>query len=871
MTFKFSPEELNLILINLSNPERLDTHPWTKSLSVKELVSKEPEAKQKSPGYQLALTVCQIFHRMMPSTLPRHGKRLDTSWCQFGFLAAQYFAPFEFGSTVPSSLRDAAGRLDEAVYLYVTRKSALEFETSELEKYKIIGDEDEFVPISTLSDWHTKGLHRLFDLFCANEQRIAGGDDVSKLDPLLFPPKVSMKSFLGKGKKPGFEKIEQIRKNGNNFQEKWKKIFPKVLLGVIFLVVLLLAIKGFRVYFAVKPVITDLQQVNSLDISRTGDWLSQAQSIGPLLTKTRADLHELSYEVKPFLWLGKAFAWMPVYGGDLAAAQDLMDLANGACSSADEVYQIVSPVLLSMNSSQNPPKISEIVILLNENRAQLIEARSASDEALVAEEKIDTQKLSPKVKSLVNKIGPLVSLLDQGISGAIAIPELMGATGSGPKTYMLLLQNEDEIRATGGFITAVGTVAVEDGKVLSYKIEDSYALDDPNLYYPPAPWQLADYMDASHWVLRDANWYPDFPTSARWVEMFFAMSQSYGVDGIIALDQQAIKYILEGLGPIQIEGVSYPITSDNVIDYMRSAKSPAPTENVDSNWYQQRKDFMQGLAQAILERIQSGSGFSWLDLSNSLIQALDERHILIKSDDSSTSNLLAIRGWDGAIHPKEGDFLQVVDSNLGFNKVNAVVKETLSYDIDLSNLEKPKSSLLVNIQNNASGNPACIQEANYGDGSYTALINRCYWDYLRVYTLPSTNLTDASPHLIPSSELMDGKALPAQINNLVDENNKLIKGYGTLLVIPGGAITSVSYSFSLPVTVLKIDGRNTTYQLVVQKQAGTIATPIQLSIHLPSSTTIVNSSLIGKQNGNEWTFSTDLRQDLQFELTFTSN
>jgi hypothetical protein len=279
---------------------------------------------------------------------------------------------------------------------------------------------------------------------------------------------------------------------------------------------------------------------------------------------------------------------------------------------------------------------------------------------------------------------------------------------------------------------------------------------------------------------------------------------------------------------------------------------------------------MQGLAQAILDRIQSGNNVSWVDFSSSLKQALDERHILLESDNSLITSLLAKHGWDGAIRPTNGDFLMVVDSNLGFNKVNAVVRENLRYEVDLSDLQSPTSTLTVNNQNNATGNPSCEQGADYGDGSYASLINRCYWDYLRVYSRADAILTKSFPMAIPGSWLMGGKGLPAQVDDLVDENNSRVKGYGTFLVVPAGSKQAVTYRFGLSTAILKTVGSNIIYSLYVQKQPGTPANPIEIIVHLPINATILYSSLKAEKNGENWIFTSDLHEDLQIELTFAS-
>jgi hypothetical protein len=870
MNLEFSYNDLKIILDNLGTPERLDDHPWINSLAVKTLVENEPVIQQKSPGFQLAVALCRIFRKMMPSTLPKHGKRLDTNWCQFGLLAAQYFAPFEFGSISPNSLRDAAGRIDHAIYLYISNKSESEISASEIDQYKVIGNECELTPVSTLSDWHTKGLHRLFELFFAYEQSLSRNSEDTKSETLLAHQDSPSSSPGSEIKNTGKSLGQQARKFLASSKDWRVKNWPKIRLGLILLLVLLLGIKGVCVYSAVKSVKNDLGQLKSLSTSDKTKLTSELQSVGPLLSSTRSDLAGLNRELSPFLWMGQGLAWVPVHGGDFAEARNLMDLATGLTTAADETYQAASPILQSLTASDGSHDLSRMANQLIKAKPQLIEARRAMDGALAAYKKIDIDRLSPKVKGLIQKIDPLIPLLDSGLSAAMVFPELTGATGDGPKTYMLLLQNEDELRATGGFITAVGTIAVENGKVLSYKIEDSYALDDPNQYYPPAPWQLTNYMESSQWFLRDANWFPDFPTSARWTEMFFAMSQSYGVDGVIAIDQQALRFLLAGLGPVKISGVAYPITSDNVIEYMRSAKSPTPSEKLDSDWWQQRKDFMQGLAQAILDRVQSGQGFSWLDFSRSLVQALNERHILAVVDDPTINHLLAERGWNGAIQTNGGDYLLIVDSNLGFNKVNAVVKESLSYSVDLTDLQAPTSILEVNNQNDAAGNPLCSQKADYGDGSYTSLINRCYWDYLRVYSRADAVFVKSNPKAIPGKELLGGNDLPAQTDDLTDENNETIKGYGTLFVVSAGGVNSTSYQFDLSPAIYQTSGKHTTYSLKVQKQAGTLAIPIKITITLPPSASLIQASLTGEQSGNNWVFTSDLRQDLNFTITFSS-
>ena len=105
----------------------------------------------------------------MPSTPPRRGKRLDTHWGEFGILAARYFAPLQFGTPVPNTLRDAWGRIDSAILYSVYGKPVEALSPEEIKLYQLVGAELEYSCASTLSDWHKKGLQRFTEFILNHE------------------------------------------------------------------------------------------------------------------------------------------------------------------------------------------------------------------------------------------------------------------------------------------------------------------------------------------------------------------------------------------------------------------------------------------------------------------------------------------------------------------------------------------------------------------------------------------------------------------------------------------------------------------------------------------------------------------------------
>src|SRR5215213_640984 len=120
-----------------------------------------------------------------------------------------------------------------------------------------------------------------------------------------------------------------------------------------------------------------------------------------------------------------------------------------------------------------------------------------------------------------------------------SLPWLLGMQG--PRTYLVLVQNSHELRATGGFIAAVGRVSVDGGRLTDFDFEDSYALYSERSTYPPAPLPMQQYMGIPLLVMRDANWSPDFPTTAQVARALYAQETGTRVDGVFTIDLTAVR------------------------------------------------------------------------------------------------------------------------------------------------------------------------------------------------------------------------------------------------------------------------------------------------------------------------------------------
>jgi len=852
-------EMLKHILENSLQPQGLDSHSWAKSLVVLDAIANDPELQQKSSGHQLVLAIGKLFAQMMPSTTPRHGKRLDTSWGEFGILAAQYFAPLLFGLPSPVSLRDAWGRIDQSILLFVFAKPQDTLSDAEKESYKLVGDELEVAPNSTISDWHRKGLMRLTDVILARE---------IYLSKSLSKPVVISQNGQASVRAEDPSSLSDIKGQNKKTQKPGRRrlivsLFSLILLGLI----LIGGLKAWKIYDLAMLVCQDAVHIQEL-IAEPTPRLERFKALGPDLAALRQDFIKLKNETEPFFWMGTWLEWVPVYGGELASVQDLMMLADSMLAATDIAYQAALP-LVDENDFAGQLELSRLTDELLQAQPQLAEAQRTLELAAATRSRLTPETLSPEVRDLIlNKVDPLLELMQDGLSVGLEFPRMLGATGEGPKTYLLLVQNEDELRPTGGFITAAGTLLVQNGRISNLYFSNSGNAEDWTRPYPAAPWQLREYMNSPVLIFRDANWFTNYPTAALYAEYLYSYSNEHSVDGVIAFDQHMLVEVLSVTGPIQVEGVDHLIDAGNVISYMRAAKIPTPEEAASPEW--NNKAFINKITRALMEKIFSGD-VELEQLATVFLQALNEHHILLQVDNPVMTSVLEQYHWDGTVRPSSGDFLMVVDTNIGFNKTNAAIESSFSYDVDLTKLLSPTASLVVFHKNNAAEIVFCKHWNKVrAEGEKEYPITDCYWNYLRVYMKERTKLLNATPQSVPDNWMILKQENPGQVDILEEEIDG-VQAFGTLQVLLGGQSLSTSFQFALPADILRvIPGSNqTAYHLKVQKQPGTLSVPINIRVHLPKNALIETIPAGAVIQDNNILYQTDLRTDIEFEIVFS--
>ncbi|MBC8446560.1 MAG: DUF4012 domain-containing protein, partial [Chloroflexi bacterium] len=528
------------------------------------------------------------------------------------------------------------------------------------------------------------------------------------------------------------------------------------MVGLILVLLLVLALwpgsKVLQLWRHLGSLRTVLQQLEAhadpeaLSSLRPADFAALKDDFVAL----EAHLAAIEAEARPFLPLARRLGWLPRLGGDIQAAPALLEMAGGVARAGRLTLEGLEPLVMAW---QEPPAdasgslLERVLPTLVEAEPQLAKAEAELEQVATARNELVVSHLSPRLAMEVQRLDRYLPLLHQAVQGARLAPTLLGAEG--PRSYLVLAQNNHELRATGGFISGVGLLRLDQGRIVEMNFKDSYAVDDYSKPHPSPPPALLKYMKAEILVLRDANWWPDFPTSAQALASLYELDQEVVVDGVIAADLTAIEWLVGALQPLYLEGYDQPLTERNVLEFMKATWAAPPgaatiAERHQSDWWSHRKDFMSILLEGMLTRLESGEDVELGRLIWPLQRSLDEKHLLIHVNDPQATELLAALGWDGVLRPGEGDFLLVVDSNVGFNKVNPRIQQAISYQVTLREGERPHAELMLRYRHTAAIQlEECVHEPRYGD-DYDDMMDRCYFDYVRVYVPAGSELRQAS-------------------------------------------------------------------------------------------------------------------------------
>jgi hypothetical protein len=465
---------------------------------------------------------------------------------------------------------------------------------------------------------------------------------------------------------------------------------------------------------------------------------------------------------------------------------------------------------------------------------------------------------------LLDKYLPLLQ------SSAAVLPYLREMIGMDTAAnYLFLALNQDELRGGGGFITAMGTVSIRNLANIDFDLQDSYQFDDLSKDFPLPPQPMQTFLRAAMWLSRDGNWSADFPTSAQKVQELFRISNDAQTMGVIAFDQEAVRQLVRVVGRIQIDPQNdIWVDETNVIEFMQESWG---SNSDQENWWSNRKNFINVLGKTILETITASRDVQeMIELGKVAGSLLRSGHLMVYFNNPKLQALLSQYELDNAVASQGGDFVYWVDSNIGFNKVDAVVKRSLRYEVDLTDLAQPKARLVMKFVHPLETQVVCEHISSYGeDIAYSNMLERCYWDYWRVYRPQGSQVTTANLASIPSEWLINGQSWQGPLDQESD-----LPGFsmaGGMMVLPTYSAQEIALAYNLPKEVIEIREGIYYYQLELVKQLGLNELPIALKILIPQGSKFLSypeNMVIQDQTGSLHENLTESHQ--KYEISFGS-
>lgn len=594
-----------------------------------------------------------------------------------------------------------------------------------------------------------------------------------------------------------------------------KKKILKIFLGIFLFLLVFFVFTGilfYRVY---------VQAMSTKKVAESLVAAGKEQNIGKIKTgleETKKSVNDLKKTYKSISWL----KFLPLVGNFISDGEHAINAANYGLEAGDTIVQIIEPYAdiigfdggsKASSGQETAQDRLEFVIKTIPDvipRADILVEKTNKVRSEL--ENIDPARYPEKfagreVRSVIEKGLDAVevgsNLIENGKPLLEASPYLLGIKNS--RKYLVLFQNDKELRPTGGFITAYTLATVRNGKFEPGVSSDIYDLDkgykpvieapDPFVKYLKGPYSLSKRV----W-LRDLNWSPDFSESMK---VFIAEVEKVNIkdmDGIIAMDTQLLVNLLNVIGPIGVSGygefstkivpececpqVIYELESFADVEgpIVWSENEPGKIVYAPAN-YDNRKKIIGPLMNSVLANTLGQPKEKIPALFEAIFKSLLEKHVLFYLVDENIQKSVETFGIAGTLDEFEGDYLHINDANLGGRKSNLYATQEVQQTINVAKDGSVEKTLTVTYKN---------------PEDYDGWLNSVLPNWVRIY--------------VPKgSQLISFDGAEEKIDPYEDLGKTVFAGFFKLR--PKG-VAKITLKYKLPFKAGK------EYKLLIQKQPG---------------------------------------------------
>lgn len=379
------------------------------------------------------------------------------------------------------------------------------------------------------------------------------------------------------------------------------------------------------------------------------------------------------------------------------------------------------------------------------------------------------------------------------------------------KRYLILFQNNNEIRPTGGFLGTYAQIDFVNGQIEKFEMPAGGTYDLAGQLTvrvaPPKPLLIAH----PNWQFHDANWFPDWPTAAQKLIWFYERSGGPTVDGVVAINAEVLPEILKVIGEISLPDYEKKLNPENFILEIQKA---IEKERKDEK---KPKQILVDLTPIILEKIFSLEPSKFFAMIRILSQSLQEKSILFYFTDESLQEFFQQKNLTGEIKESSFDYLMVNVANVNGAKTEEKISQKIFYKAEVQDDGSILSTLTIKRKHQG-----VVGEPFFGKKDLSWL--RVYLPKGSIFLGTKSVIKNAIP---PTGEIELDKDLTRIEKEIAidkfsglritEEFNKSC--FGNFLEVLPGEEKEISFKYLLPLK-LDLSKEVTPYSLLVQKQSG---------------------------------------------------
>jgi len=556
--------------------------------------------------------------------------------------------------------------------------------------------------------------------------------------------------------------------------------------------------------------------------------------------------------------------------GQLGAklGQDLTDLATQLDDQNSSDLKLIEKLSATQTTLEKiEPNLLELIQRLEDVDTQLLYQELDSDElAQLSLLQSSISLISNNFNNLKNLNSLLLNFLGK----------------DNIKKYLVIFQNNSELRPTGGFMGSYALVEMHDGKIVKMDVPGGgfYDLKAATVTAVEAPKPF--HLFSPYWQIWNANWFPDWPASAEKISKFYEKTTvGETVDGVLSLTPDVIEDLLALTGPIEMPAYGKIITAENFVPEVQMAVEFEydPEEN-------QPKKIIADMLPIVLDRIFDINIQTAPQFLQILNNNLKEKNVLIWFRDENMQATVQNLNWGGEVCENSGDYLMVIHTNIGGGKTDRIIENEILHNVEIdSNGNIFNNVTLTRTHNGQIGN--VFEDQNNVD-------------YVRFYVPQGSELINAEgfdfmpPNLVKTAAnyktlAKDPDLTAIEQNPVLDEkyNMRITQEFGKTcfgnwMQVKPGEEKTVSLKYKLPFKLKKeeltfwdkvlnlfrtSDPQPLRYTLIHQKQSGLKSTQFTSNLNIPPEWNITKASATGNPPEylrNQLKYSNDLHTDCYY-------